>query len=291
MYAQYLSILGPFQQEQRRIQTSPDEISQVMNNVKSPKEIIEFYKLFLTSLQFACPENLKIENVSNLQDVFNDENKLNDFIVHKKKNGENVTIHKWYFLFLHKYKILINYFDYKLWDWDFLFQQHTENVFSTQIMQDFIEMKNNFLNCEEKKCDIETCVCKLQTKEYFLQCLENEIHSLFQFCLDVCKFETQEIFDCNDMKKLLLEELNKYVYFTSILFMQDYIKCLQKLKKINKACHRIYENEKDEMENIEYNIELLQIFHKKTINMENILGLCVLENIPVITCLYYIQKL
>ena len=53
----------------------------------------------------------------------------------------------------------------------------------------------------------------------------------------------------------------------------------------------VIDNEKDELDCIEYNMDLLQIFHKKTLNIENILSLGILENIKPEICIYYLTKI
>jgi hypothetical protein len=282
MYAHFLSVLGPFQQQQQKAQLTPQEMSEALKHAKSPKDMIQFYKMFVTSMQFSCPENLVLDDISKTEI----ENK-NLYNVYKKKN-EIIFLHNFYFQFLLKYNIIINYFDYKLWDFENIQSLSKEDI------QKFTQWKTQYQNCISSNVDVficnsEDCICKKQSKQFFLQSLKNEIDELFQNCLEICKFESHE--HGVDMKKKLKDEIHKYVYFTSILYFQDYIVCLLKLKNLNKSCHRIYEMEKDELECIEYDMELLEIFHKKTLNIENILSFGVLENMKPETCIYYISKI
>jgi len=283
MYSHFLSILGPFQQEQNRFQLSPEEMSHALKQAKSSKEMIQFYKMLSTSMEFSYPENIMVEDLSKTE-IFKDKE---NFFEYKKKNT-NVFINKLYFLFLLKYNIIINCYDYTLWDFENMHFLSKENV------DTFLEWTFQYMKCKlfvNNDCLNGDCICKKQNKKYFVQCLQNEIDEIFQICLEYCKFETQQINVEHDMKQKLIDNLEKYVYFTSILYFQDYIQCLQKLKNLNKTCHRIYENEKDELDCIEYNMDLLQIFHKKTLNIENILSLGILENIKPEICIYYLTKI
>lgn len=272
MYAQFLSILGPYQQDQRRVQLSPEELHQSLSTLESTKEVLQFNKLFLTSMQLSCPENVERDDFSNIV-IFKEEQK-NCIELINKKTKKNIKIHKNYFLFIIKYFLVWNFtkYEYDTNMFSFLTQEEKEKLFSTQT-----SLQNN----------------QFQTKSYFIQCLKDEIHEKFQDCLNVCKYENESTKNVSHeiLQNEIKNQCNILIYFICGLYNQNYLECLLKLKNLNITCKRIYENEEKETENIEYNILELKNFYKKLINIENILSLGVLETIHPFICIYYIQKL